>query len=86
MEKTAKTKVLPALPPQVFEPIHQDLVDALIDQADTIVAERARRAREAAQRPRRVSILARTTATLLRMPQSQMPLSSFVHRLNKATR
>jgi hypothetical protein len=69
-----------------FEPIQGDLINALLTQADGIVAERARLARKLAEKPARRSVLARTTATLVQLSQTQVPLSSFVQILNRAVR
>lgn len=83
MTKTAETDKNAALPRQIFQPIHSDLLDSLSSQADNMTADQERPAWKLSSAPRRLSVIARTTATLFRTQQTQLPLSSFVQRLQR---
>jgi hypothetical protein len=83
MSKTAHTSEKSALPREVFQPIQSDLLDALSSQADTMTADQERPTWNLSNAPGRLSVIARTTATLFRTQQTQIPLSSFVHRLQR---
>lgn len=83
MSKTVQKSEETALLREVFQPIHSDLLDALSSQADTMIADQERPAWKLSNTPGRLSVIARTTATLFRTQQTQIPLSSFVQRLQR---
>jgi hypothetical protein len=83
MSKTEHTTEESALPREIFQPIQSDLLDALSSQADTMIADQERPAWKLSNAPGRLSVIARTTATLFRTQQTQIPLSSFVQRLQR---
>jgi hypothetical protein len=83
MNKIDQTDKKVALPRQIFQPIHSDLLDSLSSQADNMTANQDRPAWKLSNAPGRLSVIARTTATLFRTQQTQIPLSSFVQRLQR---